>query len=304
MSTGHKVTLEEVVSKIDKLPQIPEAALRLARLLDDPDANAEEMAEIIRLDPDMTTQVLRLCNSAAYGLTRQISTVKEAVAILGLKTLKSLVYVIISKMALDKPVKGYGLEKGELWYNSLACAVYSKNLAQNLGGVDPELAFTAALLRDIGKIVLGEYVGPSYKNIEEMAIRSQIPFDEAEFRVIGISHSEVGKHIAQKWNLPEDLITVIEFKNKPSNFATSPLASMGKPGLYKLVTIVHLADAFVKMIGSGLGDDGLMYTLDQEALDKLGVKVDVQFMDSTLARLIQFEEIINDMANSLKKGGA
>ncbi len=302
MNTGHKVTLEQVVSKVDKLPQIPEAALRLARLLDNPDANAEEMADVIRLDPDMTTQVLRLCNSAAYGLTREISTVKEAVAILGLKTLKSLVYVIISKMTLDKPVEGYGLDKGDLWHNSLTCAVYAKDLAQKIGGVDPELAFTAALLRDIGKLVLGEYVGPSYKDIEEMAVRSQVPFDEAELRVIGINHCEVGKHIAEKWNLPEALTTVIQFKSKPSDIMTSPLSSMGKPGLYKLTTIVHLADAFSKMIGSGIGNDGLMYTLDQDALNALGVKVDVQFMDSTLARLVQLEDVIKDMAGSLQGG--
>ncbi len=302
MNTGHQVTLEEIESKVDKLPQMPEAAIRLIRLLDNPDANAEEMANIIRLDPDMTTQVLRLCNSAAYGLNRQILTVKEAVAILGLKTLKSLVYVIISKMALDKPVEGYGLGKGELFYNAITCAVYSKYLAQTIGGIDPELAFTAALLRDLGKIVLGEYVGSSYKNIEEVAIRSQVPFSEAEMRVLGINHNTVGKHMAKKWNLPEELIAVIEFKNKPSELPESSLPIKEKPGLYKLVTIIHLADAFTKMIGSGMGNDGLMYTLDQDALDQLGVKVDVEFMDTTLARLIHLEEVVNEMTQSLKGG--
>ncbi len=298
MNTGkaEKVTLQEILLKVDKLPQLPEAALRLTKLMEDPDTSAEDMANVIRLDPDMTTQVLRLCNSATYGLNRTISTVKEAVAILGLKTLKSLVYVIISKYALDRPIEGYGLDRGVLWHNSLTCAVYSKYLAEKIGGVDPELVFTGALLRDIGKIVLGEYVGSSYKEIEQMAIEKQMDFIQAEEEVIGIDHCVVGRHIAEKWNLPASIIQVIQYKNRPSALAS------GDPKVYRLVTVIHLADTFTKIIGSGIGSDGLMYSLDQKALADTGISVDPSFMDSTLARLLELDSVVDEMVNSLKGG--
>ena len=299
----NKVSLSEILARVDSLPQLPEAALRLTQLMEDLDANAEDMAKVIRMDPDMTTQVLRLCNAAANGLSREVSTVKDAVAILGLKRLKSLVYVIISKIALNKPVAGYGLEPGELWYNALTGAVYARYLTQaHCKGLDPELAFTAALLRDIGKIVLGDYVGPSYLQIEKNAIGKRQDFTKAETAVLGVNHCLVGKKIAEKWKLPTSIISVIEHKNSPSAFKKAMVLKSDEAS-YHLITVVHLADAFVRMSGAGAGSDGLMYSLDQLAVKDLGVQVEIPFMDTMLARLTAQDYLVKDMINSLKSAG-
>src|SRR5690606_8012432 len=125
---------------------------------------------------------------------------KEAVAILGFTTLKSMVYTIMAKVALDRPVPGYALAEGDLWMNALTCAVYAKHIGQKERLPDPELAFTGGLLRDIGKVVLGEYVGANYGEIEQLTIKDRVDFLEAEERVIGYNHSLVGTKIAEKWN--------------------------------------------------------------------------------------------------------
>lgn len=289
-----KVTLPEIIAKVERLPELPQVAMRVSQMLEDSNTNAEKLADVIRLDPSFTSQVLRLCNSAAYGFSRKISTVKEAVAILGFKTLKSMVYTIITKVALDRPVPGYSLHDGDLWYNALTCAVYAKHIAQKEHLPDPELAFTGGLLRDIGKIVLGEFVGANYAEIEQMTVREHIDFVEAEEAVLGFNHSIVGTRVAEKWNLPPTLVNVIRHHHKPIK-----LPGNIAPVEVKLITIVHLADVFTRMIGRGAGSDGLMYSLDMEALEKSGIKVDGMYLERTLGELVDLNPIIKSLADSL-----
>lgn len=289
-----KISLQDVVAKIDILPELPQVAMRVGQKLEDPDVNAQELAEIIRVDPSFTSQVLRLCNSAAYGFSRKIGTVKEAVAVLGFKSLKSMVYTIIAKAALDRPLPGYSLREGDLWYNSLTCAVYAKHIAQKEKLPDPELAFTAGLLRDIGKIVLGEYVGVNYTEIETLSMKERIDFVEAEEQVLGFNHSIVGTRLAEKWNLPISLINVIRHHHKPINLPPNMA-----PNEAKLITIVHLADTLTRMIGSGVGNDGLMYSLDILALEKAGINIrENNYIELLLSELVDLRPVIKSLAES------
>ncbi len=299
-SSPSKPSIQDVIRKIDKLPQLPEASLRLVKLMEDPEISAQKVAEVIKVDPELTAQVLRLCNSAHYGLRQKVETVQQAVAMIGFKALKSMVYVIISKFALDHQVPGYGLDKGALWYNSLACAVYSKEIATRTRKADGEMVFTAALLRDIGKIVIGEFVGPAYQNIEKMAAEKQLDFSDAEQQVLGFNHNIVGKQVAEKWALPDYIVKTIQYKNKPSALVGKP----EKPEIYPLVSTVHLSDAFTRMIGHGIGSDGLMYTMDEKAITDLGVPLTNEYMETTLIRLMELTGQVDDMVQSLKGGGS
>lgn len=292
------VQLVQILNKIDSLPELPQVALRLTQLLDDPNVGAEKLGEVIKVDPSFTGQVLKLCNSAAYGFSRTISTVKEAVAILGFKVLKSMVYTIIAKIALDKPVSGYGLNKGDLWHNALTCAVYAKYIAQREKTTDPELAFTAALLRDLGKIVLGEFVGANYQEIEALAVQEQIDFISAEERVLGVNHTTIGVKIAEKWNLPNPLKMVMKYHHKPINFPPAL-----EPALIKLILTVHLADVFTMMTGSGVGSDGLMYTLDFDALKQGGFKLTESDFEQLLGELVEQNKVVQQLEESMRTFG-
>jgi len=289
-----KPTLEDIVKKVQSLPQLPAAALRISSLLDKEDTNAEMLAEVIRMDPSLTGQILRLCNSAAYGFTRKIATVKEAVAILGFSVLSSMVYTVIAKFSLDKPVIGYGLKAGDLWLNALTCAVYAKHIAKKLKFSNPELPYTAALLRDIGMLVLGEYVGTHYPEIERLTIKDKIDFVQAEWQVLGFNHCMVGERIAEKWNLPPVLLHAIKYHHTPSR-APSQLT----PDESKVVTIVHLADIMTRMVGYGSGNDGLMYTLDTKALEKIGITPSNAYMEQLISELVDLGPVIRDLVESM-----
>lgn len=289
-----KITLQDIVSRVDRLPELPQVAMRVSQMLEDPNTSAEQLAEVIRLDPSFTSQVLRLCNSAAYGFSRKIATVKEAVAILGFKTLRSMVYTIISKVALDRPVEGYDLDDGDLWYNALTCAVYAKHIAQKENLPDPEQAFTGALLRDIGKLVLGEFVGANYAEIEKLAISELIDFSQAEEQVLGFNHAVVGTRVAEKWNLPTLLVNVIRYYHQPGR-----VPPQMPPHEMKLIAIVHLADVYTRMIGKGAGNDGLMYSLDQDALRKAGIDFSGAYPEALMAELVDLNPVIQSLADSL-----
>jgi putative nucleotidyltransferase with HDIG domain len=293
-----KPTLEDIVKGVQKLPQLPAAALRVSNIIDKPDTSADMLAEIIRLDASLTGQILKLCNSAAYGFTRKISTVKEAVAILGYGTLKSMVYTVIAKFALDKPVEGYGLKHGDLWINSVTCAVYAKHLAKRIKHPNPELPYTAALLRDIGMLVLGEHVGPYYHEIEKLTLKEKIDFVQAEGHVLGFNHCIVGARVAEKWNLPLVLVNTIKHHHAPSR-----LPGHSTPAEMQIVTLVHLADMMTRMVGYGSGSDGLMYSMDVKALQKIGIEANHAYVESLIAELVELGPIIRDLVDSMKSAG-
>jgi HD-like signal output (HDOD) protein len=289
-----KVTLQEIVQKVEQLPQLPQVAMRVSQMLEDTNINAESLSSVIRLDPSFTSQVLRLCNSAAYGFSRRIATVKEAVAVLGFSTLRSMVYTIIAKASLDRPIPGYSLDEGDLWYNSLTCAFYAKHIGQREKLPDPEVAFTGGLLRDIGKIVLGEYVGVNYAEIERLITKERIDFLTAEDRVLGFNHCIVGTRVAERWNLPPLLTNVIRHHHSPLKLppTLSPLES-------KIITIVHLSDGLTRMVGRGSGSDGLMYCLDTAALAKIGIDVTSNYLERLLDELVDLNPLIKSLADSM-----
>jgi putative nucleotidyltransferase with HDIG domain len=295
-----KLTLPELITKVDRLPEMPQVALRVSRLMEDPNTSANQLAELIRLDTNMTGQVLRLCNSASYGLPRKISTVREAVALMGFKSLKSLIYTVISFSALNHKVPGYSLGQGALWVNALTCAVYAKFLAEEHGYKDPEQAFTGGLLRDIGKLVLGEYVGVNYPDIEALAVQEQIDFVEAEEKVIGFNHTEVGTRVAEKWNLPERLVMAIRFHHKPSLMFDKEVEYHD----IELVTLIHLADVFTMMLGAGMGSDGMMYSIDFEALEYIEFNTDEAYLESLLGRLVELNSVVHEMSGAFTPQGA
>lgn len=297
-STGsmpvQKITLDDLRRNGDNLPQMPQVAVQLMQLLEDPNSGADDLAKIIRLDPKLTAQILRLCNSASYGLRREVLTVKEAVAVLGMRVLKSMVYVILSKAVLDKSLDEYGLEKGMLWRSALTGAVFSKELVRirNLN-VDAELAFTVALLRSIGRIVLAEYVGAAYAQVLNYAESNKVNYLEAESQILGLDHRKAGVFIAKHWDLPKPFQAVIQYKDKPSEF---PLTDRQmEPAHYQLACVVHIADMFCKLSGVGAAPDELMCSLDEEAFDTLKIPLQDDVIEQLMSRLTLKLSAVDEM---------
>ncbi len=291
---GAPALLQEIVSQVDQLPELPHVALQVNTLLNDPDTDARSLAEIITLDPSLTTKVLRLCNSAQYGFSRKIATISEAVSILGHNELRKIIFAIISHSLLNRSISGYGLEQGALWENAVTCASYARHIAQKVQFADTELAFVGALLRDIGKILLESYLQGSVENLEQVARDAKQSFAEAEETVLGASHTEVGVELAIKWNLPDSLANVIRYHHQPSL-----LPSNTSQADWTLVCIVHLADAFTMLTGSGLGVDGLMYPLDAEIFKHLPLKAEGHALELLYSELLDLRQDILQFIESL-----
>ncbi len=258
------LSLEKLLQEIDSIPPLPTTVTRALQAMEITQSNAKDIAAIMADDQSITTTMLKYANSAYYGLSRKISTVSEAVVILGFATIRSLLLTTAVQGTINKEISGYALAQGQLWKHSIQCAMIAKNLASKAKFPLVEQAFIAGLIHDIGKVVLNSYVGEQYQEIITLVEQERIPFMEAEKRVLGFHHAEVGGRLAAKWNFPAELVDAIENHHTPLNSEKSE----------KLTALVHIADAICMMLGFGLGSDGLLYPLDEEVLEKVGLKIE------------------------------
>jgi len=280
--------VDELLNKVDGMQHNFHIAVRASQLLDDFDVDIEELSKVISADQALVTQLLKLCNSAEYGFHKKIVSINDAISKLGFKTLKSLVFAILAKGSLNKKIVGYDMEKGELWKNSITCAVYAKYLAEITKYKDPDLAFTAALLRDLGKLIIHEYIKPKYKKIVKLVEGDTISFYEAEQKILGCNHSGLGAKLAHKWNFPSILIDTIEYHH-------DPLKAEGKCEDIKLVSIVHVADSLTMMLGAGLGSDGMMYSMNVKVLENLGLDPSMAGIENLISNMVDLNGQINSL---------
>lgn len=256
-----RIGLAQVVEAVNDLPSLPQIIDRVVGLVDNPNSTAQDINDIITRDQSLTAKVLRLANSAHYGYPRRISTVTEATVLLGFSTVKSMVMAASVSDLMAREMPGYALAPGELWRHSQGAAITSRFIARRLGFGFIEVAYTAALLHDIGKVILNHHLEQSYREVVELIKGNRMSFAEAEKEVLGFDHAEVGSRVAEKWNLPPELVEAIACHHKPEEAVQT----------CRLTAIVHTADALCMMLGVGLGLDGLDYRLSEPALKELGL---------------------------------
>lgn len=255
--------ITEIAARVKSFPNMPGVATKLLVMLDDPDVSASQIEEIVRLDPGITANILKLTNSAYFGFASKISSIEQAVILLGAKRITQLVIATCVNTVMDKTVSGYDLPDGELWRHSIAVSVTAESLAKKLKIAAASEVFTAALLHDVGKLVLGGFVKKDITKIEDEASRG-IPFHEAEQKVLGIDHAEVGAQILQNWSFPSAIVKAVRRHHSPDSREDSDT----------LTDIVHVADMLCLMIGIGVGREGLHYKASPLATKRLGVAQD------------------------------
>lgn len=253
------ITLNHIVSKVNDMPVLPGRVKKIIELTEDPDSTIEDLEREILMDQSLTSRILKLANSAHYGYPRKINTVSQATILLGFKTIKSMALASTVNKMMAQELKGYALEKNDLWTQSQTCAIISRYIAKEIGFSDPETAYIGGLLRDIGKTILNYYVEKEYKAIINKVEYSNLSFLEAEEEILGFNHAQVGEKIAEKWNFPKDLVETIGLHHTPEKSTINPT----------LVSIVHIADAITMMMGISIGADGLTYNFSPFALQTL-----------------------------------
>lgn len=277
--------LLNILAKAKSFPSMPEAAAKLLKLLDNPDATAAQIEQILRYDAGLTANLLKLTNSVYFGLPCKVGSVTQAVVLLGWKKLIQLVMASCVNAVMGKPVPGYDLPAGELWRHSIAVSVAAEGLAKELKVSASEEIFTAALLHDVGKLVLGGFVKEDLEKIETEASRG-ISFEVAEHMVLGTDHTEVGAQILKNWSFPPALVNAVRWHHDPD--------SAGKTDT--LVDIVHVANILCLMLGIGVGREGLCYKPSPLATKRLGLRTND--LEMVASRTLQYVDELCDVFGS------
>lgn len=285
---SHIVTIEQIVEKTSDLPTIPQAAIRVMRETQSSSASAHSVARILVTDQALSAKVLRLANSAYYGLSRKISDLSEAVVVLGMKSVKNLALMAGTYPWMQRPLTGYALGPHEMWRHAFGTAVASQLVARVSRKAPEDLAFTAGLLHDIGKVALSVWVENKMGAILLYAGREQISFDEAERRVLGYDHAQVGFKLAQNWNLPDEICAAALHHHRPA------LATVSQ----EVVECVHVGDYICSAMGFGLGGDGMLYQFDESSLARLGLEPkDIDLMtDEFIVHYEEYEKLFKELA--------
>ncbi|OQX65374.1 MAG: hypothetical protein B5M55_04105 [Desulfococcus sp. 4484_242] len=253
--------MDKIISDVKSFPSMSNMPVKILKLIDDPQSSAAKIEELLRYDPGITANILKLTNSAYFGLSSRIGSVRQAIVLLGWRHLGKLVVASCVNAILDKPVPGYDLPAGELWRHSIAVSVAAELLAKELGISANDEIFTAALLHDLGKLVLANYVREDLQAIETAAGEG-IPFHAAERRVLGTDHAEIGARLLKSWSFPLSLVKAVRWHHDP-DAAKEPRA---------ITDLVHVANMLCLMIGIGVGREGLRYEPSQAAAKRLGLK--------------------------------
>jgi putative nucleotidyltransferase with HDIG domain len=255
--------VELIVQSIDQLPPFPAIILRALQSINDPRSSAQDVVKIIQYDQGVTFQVLKVCNSAYFNLRRQVHSLKEALVFMGFNTLMQIILKRCFQGVLDRPCQGYDLDTGALWKHSVSCAILTEIVALRIQKEPNATQFTAALLHDMGKVVLSTFVRDTFVEIKALVREQGYSFIAAEREVLGMDHAELGGLIAEKWKFPGQIIEAVRFHH-------TPWLSRGEDP--DLVSLIHLANCMALITGIGGGSDGLYYEGDPEIMKQFRLR--------------------------------
>lgn len=196
---------QTVVRSVSDLPPMPVVAVRVMELLGKEDVKYKELSEAISSDPAVSARLLKVANSAFYSMKRQVKTLDHAVAIVGERTLRSLVLAA----SLEGMNKSYGLLEKLLWEDAMGCAIASRIIARRFSTADPEEAFLAGLFRHLGKIVMNFSDPEIYRELVEAAYAEGTSTSNLEGRFFPYAHEVVGAAVLNKWNFSQSLVTTV-----------------------------------------------------------------------------------------------
>ena len=251
--------INSIIKKIDRLTPVPQVVSKVMSIAEDPKSSMYDLSKVIIYDTAVTANLLKVVNSAYFGLPGKVDSVHQAIVYLGMAQVVDLVLLSASGENLQTAQQGYDLEAGELWKYSVSSALIARTLAEKKGVKDTHLIFTAALLKDIGKVILNQYVKDSFDKINALVTKQNFTFREAEKEVIGIDHAELGGMVAENWKFSPKMVEIIRHHHRPQETSISEFES----------AIVYMADTICMMMGIGVGSDGLAYRFHREVVESL-----------------------------------
>lgn len=275
---------KKILKKINDLPPMPKVLFKARKVLSDPNSSFKEISKIIETDQAIAAKVLKVANSAYYGLSGMVSSIHQASVVLGYQTLEQVITMVSSSAMLGKQLKGYGLNAGMLWKHSLATALASRLIAKRRAPSMENDAFSVGLIHDAGKLALDKYLSEKQNEVKAF-LRDQSPsFLEAERHVLGFDHTDMAFELCQKWKLPENHAAAMRYHHSPENANGNQLAY-----------IVYVANYVAEKAGYSGGPGFDESQISESNLETLRLKMeDLDELASEVATAV--EQITNTLA--------
>jgi putative nucleotidyltransferase with HDIG domain len=261
MKTREQVA--DILREIKDLPTLPAVATRVISMTDDPNCSQQELAKVVELDPAIATKLLKLVNSPFYGIRGAIGSVQQALVFVGMTNIRNLVLSASVMELFDEDGCVGDFSRKDLWLHSMATAISARTIAVSTRTVDPEVAFTAGLIHDVGKLIIDRFFHEDFVRIVELLKLHSTTMSNVENAVLGLDHGEIGAYVAQRWGLPDVLRDAIGFHHDPANAPT------GK----QLAALIGLADGMARDLKVGTGG-GETPKLNDEQLEIAGMSRD------------------------------
>ncbi len=252
----------ELVKGVGNLVTLPDVFIRINALVENPNSSAAEIAKVVQQDPAFTVRLLRVANSTFYGLPSSVDTVGKAVSVIGTLQIRSLALATSIASSFDG-LPNTLLSMENFWRHSLYCALIARIMAKKIKRFDADAVFTAALLHDIGELVLFNRLP---KESQEALLLVQdsvddLPIYQAERQAMGLDHAEVGGELARQWKLPPMLSECIEFHH-------NTVAAKQYP---REVALIHVANGLALLAEIQSEDLNDVSPIDASAWALLGV---------------------------------
>ena len=254
---------EKIKKDVSTFPSMPRTAFKLRSLLNKADVSIPEIEEILRQDPGLSANVLRLANSAFFGVPTKVGSLKQAVMLLGVKRFAQIAVSASLSKTMEKAVEGYGFSPGELWLHSITVSHMAESLAKHMKIAETDDVFTPALLHDLGKLILGKFVKAELLKIKSITSNA-VPLDVAEHMVLGTDHAEIGALVLARWSLPLDIVNAVRWHHSPETAENPDMRS----------DIVYLSNQMCPDSANSGSADGQATMPSSAVLKRMGIKPD------------------------------
>jgi putative nucleotidyltransferase with HDIG domain len=270
----------EVLRLVRQLPTIPAVVGELQDLLAQPNVSVGRVDQLICTDAALTANVLRFANSAAFGLSRKVTDIAQAVTLVGFRVLGNLVHSAVLSNAIPEPFPGYRISADQFLHHSLSVAIMTESLSRTLKLPQGLPYFTAGLLHDIGKLVLGTFVAAHDRELSTRLHSEQLTFVQLEREVLGVDHAQAAAWVGEHWQLPRALVAAAEHHHAPGE---------ADPELQPIVDLVHVADMAAHCLGLGADMGELARRIESGACARLRVTSEV--LESAVSGSV--EQLVN-----------
>ena len=259
------VNAEKLASIVEELPTLPSVMFEVLAVAEDERSTASDLEDVIMRDQALSAKILKVANSAYYGIPRSVDTVSRATVLLGFQTVVGLALTVSVYDTLWGAGKGHYLDRRELWKHSLGVATAARFLSPNRNSKEAAVGFTAGMLHDVGKTIFDSHLSEEYGKVIEECHRQQTPIYQVEIAILGIDHGELGSRVARRWQLPEILCESIRCHHVPGQAATD---------FARMSALINLADTVTRQLGIGESGDTAVAQHNPDAIRIWGLSPD------------------------------